>query len=553
MTVAEFIVRALSENGTSDAFGIPGGVIMPLIYAMEKNPNITPHLCYHEQGAAFAACGFVQSGGKLGVAYSTRGPGVTNLITGIADAYSDSLPVLFITAHGKSENLNGRRFAADQELDFSEAINNVTKYSARVDCLDKVEETLKKAIITAVTGRKGPVFLDFASSLFDKEISERKLELNFESIDTDLYAGVNIIKEAIKESSRPVVLIGDGIKQNGLEKNVRCFADTHNVPILSSRYAGDILADHVNYFGYIGSHGTRFGNFILSKADLIIALGNRLSFPIRSASYKSILEKIKIIRVEIDEAECKRKIANSNIIKTDIRNLLHLLTEEDLVYNYNPWLSVCKEIKDELWRHDVNETVSIISEIIKRLDADIITSDVGNNEFWLSRAVVYSKCIAKVLYSKGFGVLGSSLPKAIGACYATGKVVICFTGDQGVQLNMQELQMIADNKLPILVIILDNYKSGMIYDHEMKKYDKPIHTTDYSGYGHPKFEMIAEAYGLSYYEDIESIDKWDRRHGGIAVIKCGGESLEPNLPVGEPCQNLYPVLNYNIYNRLNEL
>ena len=542
MRASDYIADFLVKKGVTDAFGIPGGVILDLIYAIDRTVGITPHLCYHEQSAGFAACGYAQVSGKLGVAYSTRGPGFTNLISAIADAYSDSIPVMFITGHSCMTQNPKMRVVADQELDTCGMVKSITKYAVRVDSADSLLVELSKAYAIAMEGRKGPVMLDISSSIWKEEVADDIIYIRTEPVSFLKKDAIDIA-ERIKNAKRPVFLIGDGIHQSETESLFKQLSSRARIPVVSSRYSHDIVGNDLLYFGYIGSHGTRVANFVLSKADLIVSIGNRLSFPISSDSYKSIVKNAKFIRLETDGGELERVIPDSMIYQTDLKPFFESMLSEDFFYgNHQEWDKVCDTIKHKLKEEDMNTAVSSIKDVLKQMpNESIVVNDVGNNEFWVSRTMVYLGSNTRTLYSKSFGALGCALGKAIGAYYATKKAIFCFVGDQGLQMNIQELQTIVQNKLPITVIVLNNHSSGMIKDRETLLYKGEfLHTTIDSGYGVPDFDMVAKGYGVD-----------SSRFVVIDVDENIG--LSPQLPKGNPIQQMSPLLDESIYNELNEL
>lgn len=550
MTGAQFIVESLIKHGITDAFGIPGGVILPLLYEMEsRKPQFSPHLSYHEQCAGFAACGYAQASGKIGVAYATRGPGFTNLITAIADAYYDSLPTLFITAHTAPCPPEGMRVMADQEMDTCSMVRNITKMSVRLDDETTFAETIDKALLVAMEGRKGPVFLDIASSLFKKEINCIAKENEKTNAKEDYSKQIEEIATAIRNAKRPIILAGDGINQSNARDVFSLFVEKVNIPVVSSRFSHDLIAGEPNYYGYVGGHGMRAANFILSKTDLILSLGNRLHFPPKSESYGSVMDHAKLLRVEIDNNEFNRNIQNTVNFNCDLGGLLSLAVETECDYgNHEEWLKVCDILEQELKKEDINPAIETIISVLKQIDKNtIVVSDVGNNEFWVSRAVVESGCENRVLYSKSFGALGCGLGKAIGTYYAKGEPVVVFVGDQGLQLNIQELHYIAQHKLPISVILLNNHSSGMIKDRELAAYNTCLHTTEDSGYLAPDFKALSLAFGINYgtFSCNEPLLM------EINVDKSIG--LTPNLPRGKKCQNLQPAINNEKFEYLNKL
>lgn len=560
MTAAEYIISFLINKGVTDIFGIPGGVILDILYAAENSSGkLKPRLSYHEQGAAMAACGYAQISNRLGVAYATRGPGFTNMLTAVADAYYDSIPVLFITAHSAANNPN-MRAEHNQEMDTVALVSKITKYAKRVNSAKDVQEELDKAYTMATSGRKGPVFLDFSAQSLSQKIDvlpEQEKETVLQNSNES--EAVKHIINAVSKAKRPVLLIGDGIHQSNTEEFLTQFVEKNDIPVISSRFSLDILGNSDKYFGYVGSHAIRCANFMLSKADLLLSLGNRLNFPLNSASYAPLTHNLQIIRIDSDKSEFLHDIPNTNDLETDLKDLMPALCAEKIAYNdAAAWLRVCRSLKTNLVDTDMTEPVEKIAHILAMLDKDTsITSDVGNNEFWLARAYIYQKCSNRILFSKSFGALGCSLPKAIGACYATKKPVACFTGDQGLQMNMQELQCVAQNQLPIKIIVVNNHTSGMIKDRQAQKYGSHfIHTTRESGYSALNLAKLAQVYNLDYislsntkdYAQIPSISS------GIIELNISDDvSLKPTLKKGDLCQNLFPYLQPELYNKLNAL
>ncbi len=564
MKVADYLVDFLIKKGTTDAFGLPGAVILELIYAMDRRQGeFCPHLSYHEQGAGFAAVGYAQASGKLGVAYATRGPGFTNLITAITDAYCDSIPVLFLTSHAVAPKHKGMRIEANQEVDTCEMVKSVTKYNKRVSCLEEFLPSLHEAYNYAMTGRRGPVFLDISAKLWKEEIEPKDNDNQaalIEGIDQSILKN---IEQLINTAKRPVVLIGDGINQTNTSEYFAEFANKAGIPVLSSRYGHDIIGNSPLYYGYIGSFGLRYSNFILSKADLIISLGNRLNFPITSESYKNIPYEARIVRFESDREEFSREIPNAINYQIELEEVLPALASFDGQYGkHEQWIDICREIKEKLWDCDVNDVIISVDALLSSANTDYsaIINDVGDNEFWISRACAHSICGVKALYSKSFASLGSALPKSIGAYYSTRRPSVCFTGDQGFQMNLQELQAIAHDQLPVLIVVMNNYASGMIRDKEKKSYGTYLHSTLDSGYSMPDLSRIAEAYGISYYDSVKlNNDELKSIAQNISEpiilnLRIDPElGLAPYLPIGRATQDMEPKLDQKLYDYIDKL
>lgn len=558
MKVSDYIVDYLIQQKVTDAFGVPGGVVLELLYAMDsRKDELTPHLSYHEQAAGFAACGYAQASGRLGVAYATRGPGFMNLISAMADAYCDSLPVLFITGHSAASLDQEMRVMDDQEMDTVAMARNITKYAARIDDVCQIQQALTDASFFALNGRKGPVLLDIATSVMKKDIEPEQTATN-SIVSSNVDNIATEIAISIQEAKRPVILVGDGVNQSQSHDLFRKFVEIAKIPVLSSRFSHDILCSSEYYYGYIGSHGIRTANFVLSKADLVIALGNRMHYPVKSESFSAITSNAKVIRVEIDETEFNRDVPNAINHNTDLRDILLCLNGRQRQYgSHNDWINVCNTLRTELNNEDVNSCVESIVSIMEKVDSKTcIVNDVGNNEFYVSRASVLAKLPNRVLYSKSFGALGCGLGKAIGTYYATHQPTLCFVGDQGLQMNIQELQFISQYKLPIAVVLLNNNASGMIKDRETIAYKGHyVHTTLESGYANPDFKGIAAAYGIDYKPANELADSnlQIKKPLFVEVSVDSDLTLSPNLPKGVPCQDLYPQIDRKKYEYLNSL
>lgn len=564
MKAADWIADFLIKKGATDVFGLPGVVILDFLYAIEnRKSELTPHLTYHEQGAAFAASGYAQATGKLGVAYGTRGPGLTNMVTGIADAYYDSIPVMYFTAHSSKDSNAEMRILNNQEMDTVAVVKKVTKYAARVDELEDLQREVRHAYQMATTGRKGPVFLDILTSLFSKEVKDDEEEIlnKIPEVKMDVSEAAKEIAAKIKKSKHPVFLLGNGVRQSHTQNLVAQLATQAGIPVLTSRTAQDTLPESPEYFGYVGSHATRYSNFIISKADLIIALGNRLSFPVASKSFRPVVEQAEIIRVDVDDSEFLRPVPNSSNYPLNLQTLLPELLKQDCQYEgKKQWLSICTELKETLWQWDNTPVIEKISGLIRKAGQDTtFVCDVGNHSFWVTMAYAYANATNRIMYSGSFGTLGCALPKSLGAYYSTKCPVVCFAGDQGFQMNIQELQFISQHKLPITIVVLNNDSSGMIREREEKRYDHFVHTTTDSGYGVPDLKGIAAAYQMGYC-CIDAQNDWDETTFSYQEGPClidlridEHTELYPTLPQGAVCQDLEPQLDRDLYNRLNAL
>jgi len=568
MTGSDFIVDFLIKQKVSDVFGIPGGVVLDFLYAMNRRPSeIMTHLNFHEQNSVSSASGFAKASNNLGVAYATRGPGITNMVTGVADAYCDSIPILIITGHSATLPENGMRVTYDQEIDVIKMFSGITKYAERIDNIEDIRYKLEQACFEAMDGRKGPVLLDVNSKVLSAIIDPDALpsfliKKNKEASKDNV---IRAIIQSISASKRPVFLLGDGFRGTESIEQIKEIAEHNNIPILSSRFSQDLFQSSSSFFGYVATKGLRYSNFILSKSDLIIVIGNRMTFPIKSKSWAKIVNDIPKIRVDIDPTELNRKFPNCKSYATDLVKVVYNLRKEKITYiNDKLWIGVCNKIKNKLFIHDVSYPVTAISEILKSVNSDnIVVSDVGNHEYWLCRASAYIKCTNSTFYSKSFGALGSSLAKSIGAYYSTRKPVCCFIGDQGFQMSIQELQFIAVRQLPITIILLNNFSSGMIRSREKVKYGPkffPLHTTLDSGYSVPDFCAVTKSYGIEThtfdqynYEKVNSLLA-DNNSPKLVEIKIDSSiELIAYTPMGNLLQNMSPPIDNSLQTILQDL
>ena len=568
MKVVDYLVDSLIKLGITDVFGIPGGVVLDFVYALNKRKkNIRTHLLHHEQNAGFAALGYAQATQKMGVAFGTKGPGILNFTTSIAEAYSDSIPSLFITSHSLNDISEKMRFIEDQEIDIVPIFKSITKYCVRVNNVDSFIEELKKSIYLANSGRKGPVVIDISSKIWNSEILENKLEgeiiKNIDNLKNNFEEVILSIEKKLNESKKPLLIIGDGIRQAGIEKEIVEFSEKNKIPVIYSRGCQDVMSNSKMAFGYVGSHGIRYANYILSEADLLISLGNRLSFPIKSKSFLDIFSKCKLIRCDIDENEFMREIPNSENFQCDIKEVLKGLLNKNIENkNIDEWLDKCNKIKEILWNSDTNTPVNEITYLLNNLkNTGAIVGDVGNNEFWLSRAYEFSKNKSKILFSRSLGTMGCSIGKAIGAYYALNKNIICFIGDQGLQMNPQELQFISNNKLPIWIVVINNSSSGMIKSRQIRRYNSEfLLTTKKTGYSVVDLEKLSNTYGFDYIQ-IESVKDIDNKLRDcdytkplfINFIVDENIDLKISLPIGNNCKDMEPKLDKTILERIEKL
>ncbi|MBE6086539.1 MAG: thiamine pyrophosphate-binding protein [Clostridium beijerinckii] len=570
MKVSDYIVTFFIERGVSDVFGYPGGMVTHLMDSFNKyKEHISIHLNYHEQGAAFSACGYAQISNKPGIAYATSGPGATNLITGIANAYFDSIPCVFITGQVNTYESKGSlpvRQKGFQETDIVSIVKPITKYSVKIENEKNIKYELEKAFYISCNGRKGPVLLDIPMNIQRSDVIPEKLKC-YESNDSEEdnwdYDNVkNTMLEMLKSSKKPVILAGNGINIAGVVKKFREFIDLTGIPVVTSMIGRDVLPGNAkNNCGFIGAYGHRYANFIISNSDLIISLGSRLDCRQTGSNLKVFAENAKLLRVDIDYLELTNAIKDDEIsVLADLAKLMTILITDEfkLKSNYKKWINACIKIKEELKDIDSQYENNIVKEFSRIIpDNSIITTDVGQNQVWIAQSFVI-KNNQRMLFSGGHGAMGYSLPCAIGAYYGSRKKVISFNGDGGLQMNIQELQFIAIENIPIKVIVLNNKSLGMIrHFQEMYLNSNFVQTKKEMGYITPDFEKIAEAYGLRYIKinSVEEISNCsnvltDENPCFIEIALTDTTYLYPKLAVNKPIYDQDPPLDREHLNRL---
>ena len=562
MKLSDYIVTFLIEKEITDVFGYPGGMVTHLMESFDKYKDcISAHVNYHEQGSAFCACGYAQTSNKPGVAYATSGPGATNLITGIANAYFDSIPCIFITGQVNTYESKGDllvRQKGFQETDIVSIVKSITKYAVKIDDENNIKYELEKAFDICMSGRPGPVLIDIPMNIQRADIildDLKDYEPQKDEETSSYYEDMkNTMLEMINYSRRPVVLAGNGINTANVRNEFRNFVDLTGIPVVTSMIGRDILPNSVeNNFGFVGAYGDRCANFIISNSDLIISIGSRIDCRQTGSNLKIFGENAKIIRLDIDSGELTNKIKEDEIdFVVDLKKIFSILNTEkfEVKDKYEKWINACNEIKEELNGIDSQYETDIIKEFSYKVpDNSIITTDVGQNQVWVAQSFnIKSK--QKMLFSGGHGAMGYSLPAAIGAYYGSRKNVICFNGDGGLQMNIQELQFIARENIPIKIVLLNNNSLGMIrHFQEMYFESNFVQTKKDGGYTIPSFEKIANAYELRYINvnSIEEISKCedmlaDDKPCFIEISLTDTTYVSPKLAMGRPIHDQDPLI-----------
>lgn len=570
MKVSEYIVKFLIEKGITDVFGYPGGSISQLMDSFDMHKGqINAHVTYHEQGAAFAASAYALVKGLPGVAYATGGPGTTNLLTGMGHAYYDSIPVIFFTGDVntyEAKKLLPIRQRAFQEADNIAIVSPLSKYAVYVDDPKKIRYCLEAAFYHAMNGRRGPVVVNLPMDIQRAEVDEHLLkgfEPDDSSPDSDRTEYAEQLAAALRRAERPCLILGNGIKTSGVRNLAKKAVEHMGIPYVTSMIAFDVLGNHPQNFGFIGAYGDRAANFILAKCDLVISIGSRLDIRQVGVKRENFAPNAQIFRVDIDAGELEYKVHESErsfcmTAEAALQSLVDILIPKD----YSEWISLCREIKDELHGYDnrlPNEYVKVLSSLVP--EGVPIATDVGQNQVWVPQSFSL-KHGQQVLFSGGMGSMGHALPAAIGAYYGSGgEMSYCFCGDGGLQMNIQELQYIAREDLPIKIIVFNNNALGMIRHFQEMYFDgRFFQTRPEGGYTAPNFAQIANAYGIRGFsvnnpgELPQYREVLQDKKGALIEIRINENTyVLPKLEFGKPNQDQEPLLDRQLYDKLMKL
>ena len=530
MNVSEYIVDFFQKKGINDFFGYQGTMIAYFIEAICQNPEVRNHSCYNEQGAAFAAVGYAKTKGSCGVAYATSGPGALNLVSGIADAYYDSVPVIFITGQLNTTEyteITELRQQGFQQTDVVGVTTPISKYSVMITDPLMVPYELEKAWEIANSGRKGPVVLDIPMNVqkMPLEIEKATKFVKNEVLDTD-FSFVSDILSKIANAKRPVLMLGNGISRDNTDK-VRALVDKLNVPVMTSMLGIDLLeSDDIHNLGYLGAaYGFRAANLVAyKKADLIVSLGSSMCRR-QTGNPEKFAAEAGIIRVDIDEIELSRKVHEDDVAYVaDANRVIELMLEADVEYvDRSEWVNICGSIKakTEEFNKSLPERMpnEMVAEIGNLMTSDsVFAIDVGQHQLWSAQSLPI-KDNRRMLFSGGHGAMGFSLPGAIGAYYASGKKSACIAGDGSFQMNIQELQWLFREQIPVTVFVMNNNVLGLIRQQQDDFFgSRYFGSSTEGGFDSPSFEKIGKAYGIDSYS-VSSIEELREIQANINEMK----------------------------------
>jgi acetolactate synthase-1/2/3 large subunit len=580
MKASDYIVTFLRDRGVDAVFGYSGGAITHLMDSLSRFPGIRFIQAYHEQTAAIAAEGYSCFSSALGVAMATSGPGGTNLITGIADAYFDSIPTLFITGQVNTYEYKGEkpiRQQGFQETDIVSIARPITKYAAMVMDPKNIRRELEKAWSIATTGRFGPVLLDIPMDVQRSDIDETALA-GFEaapSPDQRLEYLCGFSREAlaslVADSRRPILLLGNGIKLAGAHAEAGALARSHGLPVVTSLLAKGLYPEDDRLsLGMIGSYGNRCANLALANADLVIALGARLDTRQTGTDLPAFTRGRRVVRLDIDRAEIEHsRLAGVDAVLGGARAFIGELSSMPWGEPRESWLSHIDMLKREygqdaeVARNVENKRPYATMDILNHHAADnqIIIADSGQDQMFAAQKLRIREGQSWKL-SSGLAPMGFALPAAIGAAFATRRErpIYAIVGDGALHISSQSLLLIAQYDLPIKIVLLNNRSLGMIAQFQDLYFGgRKSGTTKESGYLVPDFRLMAESCGLAYAriggEDYENAKKLASlfRAAGPALIEFDvGEDtvVYPKLEVNMPLENQSPRLGADELARL---
>ena len=548
LTGAEIVVACLKEQGVDTVFGYPGGTILNVYDALYKHSDEIRHiLTSHEQGAAHAADGYARATGKVGVCLATSGPGATNLVTGIATAYMDSVPMVAITCNVNLPLLGKDSF---QEVDIAGVTMPITKHGYIVKDVSILADTIRKAFAIARSGRPGPVLVDITKDVTAAqfEYQEKKpeaLPVKKKYEEEDIEKAVALMKEAKK----PYIYVGGGAVISGAYQEVRKLSGLLDAPVCDTLMAKGVMDGHSDYYtGMIGMHGTKTSNFGVSECDLLVALGARFSDRV-VGNASAFAKNAKVLHIDIDAAEINKNIHSDAFVVGDLKEVLTKINEKLPEQEHPEWITHIKELKEKYplsYDHSVLSCPYIMEEIDKATEGKaIITTDVGQHQMWAAQYYKYSEP-RTFLSSGGLGTMGYGLGACIGAkCGRPEKICINIGGDGCFRMNMNELATASRYQIPIIQVVINNHVLGMVRQWQTLFYEKRYSQTVLDD--GVDFCMVAKGLGCEAFRVTtkEEFDEAIRKAIELkkpVVLDCmigEDDKVFPMVPAGAPISEAF--------------
>lgn len=548
---SQILVECLKEQGVDTIFGYPGGAVLNLYDELYRHQDEIKHiLTSHEQGAAHAADGYARATGKVGVCLATSGPGATNLVTGIANAYMDSVPMVAITGNVGTNLLGKDSF---QEVDIAGVTMPITKHNFIVKDVKKLAKTIRRAFKIAASGRPGPVLVDITKDVTAnkceykkediKKADKAKKEKSFTEKELDKAA------EMIAKAKRPVIFLGGGAIISEAHKEIKALVDLMDAPVCDSLMGkGAFDGTDKRYMGMIGMHGTKTANFSVTECDLLVVLGARFSDRV-TGNTKSFAKRAKILHIDIDPAEINKNVKVDLSIEGDVKDVLKELNKKLTKQSHGEWMEHIAEMQAKYpLRYHENELTGpyFIEELYRLTKGDaIISTEVGQHQMWAAQFYKYSKP-RTLLTSGGLGTMGYGLGASIGAQIGLpNKQVINLAGDGCFRMNMNELATAAHYNVPIIEVVFNNNVLGMVRQWQTLFYGKRYSQTMLSqdiDYVKLAESMNIKAFRVTKKDEVdEAIKKALNAKGPvfIEVVIDKNESVWPMVPAGATLEETF--------------
>ena len=555
ITGAKALMRALQAEGVKTIFGYPGGSIMPVYdalfdYTRGEKKCFDHILVRHEQGATHAAEGYARVSGEVGVALVTSGPGVTNTLTGIADAMLDSTPIVVIAGQVPIAALGTDAF---QEVDLVGVSQPISKWSYQIRRAEDVAWAVSRAFFIARSGRPGPVVLDFAKNAQVEEIDWEPKKVDFirsyvpyPKLDND---AVRRAADLINNAKRPLALVGQGVELGNAQEELKAFLEKADIPAGRTMLGLSALpSNHPLNVGMLGMHGNYAVNLKEQECDVLIAIGMRFS------DLKTYAKQAKVIHLDIDRSEIDKNVKTHVAVVADCKESLPALTALIDKNNHQEWRDSFKEL-DEKERTKVIEPAIhpqqgplLMGEIVHAVaeqapDGSVLVTDVGQNQLFATRYFKYTQK-RSICTSGGLGTMGYGMPAAIGATFATDRTVCCFMGDGGFQMNIQELGTIMEQQAPVKMILLNNHYLGNVRQWQDMFWMK---RKSFTKMLNPCYESIAQGYGIPYQavtdrKDLASAIEKMLNTKGPYILECAIKEEDNVLPMTPPGMNVNEMM-----------
>ncbi|WP_444996904.1 acetolactate synthase 2 catalytic subunit [Aliikangiella sp. IMCC44359] len=545
MNGSELTLEILKQHGVNCIFGYPGGAIMPMYDALYGS-EIKHYLCRQEQGASFSALGYAKASGRVGVCMATSGPGMTNLVTGLADATADSVPVVAITGQVATPLMGTDAF---QEIDVLGLSLAVTKHSFQVMHVDELESVLHRAFEIAISGRPGAVLVDIPKDIQLAKVNSKPVLIDssvIRKVDDD---AILRAKQLMSQAKKPVLYVGGGVSLGNAVEELRSFAEVTGMPSVSTlKGLGTLAFNDQGYMGMLGMHGTKASNLAVQECDLLMAVGARFDDRV-TGKLSEFAPFAKIIHLDVDAAEVsKLRVADVTLLG-DFKQAIPKL---QMPLEINEWRKQCinmsddygfKYVRNEDSPIDSIDAPSMLNELSQIMPRNtVVTTDVGQHQMWVAQHMKFDEP-KNLLTSGALGTMGFGLPAAIGAQVSRPEdCVIAVSGDGSFMMNVQELGTIKRFDLPVKILLIDNTKLGMVRQWQSLFFEKRFSETDLSD--NPDFVQLAKAFDI----EAETITQSQEVTAGLTRLLGSSKAYLLHVRINED-QSVWPLVPPNTANQ----